>query len=206
MVRFDGIRFDWGVRAAMAATLLLIGAAPLTAGILEILKGSGKKPAQSIQVRAQEPGPLETDPGYAQPVPPSPTEGAGEFPAPPTPGSAPQSDHAPAYSGFSDGYGFCGHACVGCRVPVTCCEKTQYRHARASRRLSGDSFYCDCYPLFGPRYGFYTTCWRRLPEDCRCPILLPPRKPPTLNEPQEGEEMVPPTDEVAPPQALNLIP
>lgn len=92
-----------------------------------------------------------------------------------------------------------GHACAGRRSSGGLCG---YNMAKSSARMHGDSYYEDCYPLFGPRYGFYENCWRRLPEDCRCPIYIPPRKSQTQPAPEqpvpEGEVTPPP------PQVLNF--
>jgi hypothetical protein len=202
------IRFDLGTRISLAALVLATGAGTLTAGVWDVLKGGGKKAPANTVVRAQEPNPappsplnLGEDPAYARPALPTMPEQAQ--PSAPTP-IAPGMDYAPYYSGFS-GSGY-GHACIGCREPDSACERCQRSVAKSCRRMCGHSYYCDCYPLFGPRYGFYTTCWRRLPEDCRCPIFLPPRKSTDATEPSSngnGEtpagERVPP-----PPQALRF--
>lgn len=212
------VRLNTCVRLAIAWTILATGSGTLTAGVFDFLKTGGKKPAKNVVVRAQaqEPNPappapldLGGDPAYAQPVLPTPMTTPSPMAATSYPPS-PTMDCAPQFSGFSDG-GAC-HACPGCREPESCCccDNFTFKMGRASRRLSGQSYYCDCYPLFGPRYGFYTTCWRRLPEDCRCPIYLPPRKAKSVPDAIPTDNATPPAEPQVPPppgdlpQALNL--
>lgn len=201
------IRFGFPHRVPIAALVLSLGAGSLTAGVFDVVKGKGtaKKPARNSVVRAQEPSPappapldVGEDPGYAAPALPAPQ-------SPERSASSPAVDYAPQYSGFSDGSYCSPHACIGPRMPDGCCGHSQISSAKASRRLAGQSFYLDAFPLFGPRYGYYTTCWRRLPEDCRCPILLPPRKSTQVSEPSPESESQSPGDErvPGPPQVLN---
>ena len=107
---------------------------------------------------------------------------------------APYYENAPQFSGFSSG-SYPGDQCDHCRgsggnwhfqLSYWLSKCYQYKHesyAETHRKFSHGSYYSNCYPLFGPRYGFYDTCWRRLPEDCRCPISLPPRKSKLENRP-----------------------
>lgn len=191
------IRWKLSARFLIALMMVAIGSSTLTAGVFEVLKSGAKKLGKNVVFRAQEPNP----------APPAPLEVGADpayeplAPEIPAPGPAnPTMDYAPQYAGFSDGSVSC-HACPACREPASCCycDRYSYRMGRTTRRLTGQSYYCDCYPLFGPRYGHYTTCWRRLPEDCRCPIFIPAKKTNEIKEPIPIEESEPKSEPQVPP-------
>lgn len=206
------LRFERKSPALLAALVLVAGSGTLSAGVWDFWKAPAKKPAakasRKLVARGQEPSPapptavdVAPDPGYSPPAPE--IQAAPATPSPEHLAPAPISaDCSPQYAGFSSAGAapYCmGHACTECR---------DYgwfgiNLSKSSARMHGDSYYCDCLPLDGPRYGYYETCWRRLPEDCRCPIYLPPRKSQiTTPEPEESKpagEVIPP-----PPQVLNF--
>lgn len=214
------LRLNWSLRLSVVLSLLVVGSGSLTAGVFDLLSWTGKKTAKPAVIRAQEPNPAPPvateqsyDPAYSQPAEPLPSQ--TQTPAMPyvpsdSYGSSGTCQNctsvclncAPEYSGFSGGM-----SCPGCRESGGCFGgRCGHSLAKTSRRMSGQSYYCDCYPLFGPRYGFHTTCWRRLPEDCRCPIYLPPRKQNQVLEPAPNLDTVPmdePQAPPAPPQVMN---
>lgn len=209
------LRFAWKSQAPLAALLIVVGSGTVTAGVFDLWKSPAKKPrsqdARRIVARGQEPNPappaplnVGPDPAYNPPAAPPQTETPAPGPSSVWMPPVTAGDCAPQYSGFSGGYApsaCMGHACTGCRESNSLCGMNM---AKSSARMHGDSYYCDCFPLFGPRYGYYETCWRRLPEDCRCPIFIPPRKSQSATEPvptevTPGSEVTPP-----PPQALNF--
>lgn len=207
------IRFDWKSPAPIAALLLVVGSGTLTAGVWDFWKAPAKKPTQEsrgIVARGQEPSPAPPaplnaapDPGYNPPAEPAPSQPTAPTAPPAQVWMAPNTtDCAPQFSGFSGGGA--GSVCMGHACPARRESNSWggWKLAKSSARMHGDSFYEDCYPLFGPRYGYYDTCWRRLPEDCRCPIFVPPRKSQTTPVPEESAptgEVIPP-----PPQVLNF--
>lgn len=196
------LRFVCPVLSSAAALTLLLGVGTATAGVLDVLKAGGAK-LQGAVVRGQEPSPappapldVPEDPAYAQPTTPAPAQTPMFL-------NPPGQDCAPAYAGLSGCD--CYPICAACREPTSKCEKWEIRHTKAKRKLCGDSWYCDGPPLFGPRYGYHTTCWRRLPEDCRCPIYLPPKKSAQVSQPIPTEPTeAKPSEVPPPPQALNL--
>lgn len=204
------LRFDWNPSALLAALVLIVGSETLTAGGWNLRKPQAPSAteARGIVVRGQEPSPapptaeVAPDPGYSPPADSAPPQPA----APPVDAMPPAAtDLAPLYSGFSIGeHGpMCmGHTCPKRRETNRWLNWCGFNMAKTSARMHGDSHYEDCYPLFGPRYGYYETCWRRLPEDCRCPIYIPPRKSQLTPVPEESKpagEVIPP-----PPQVLNF--
>lgn len=203
------LRFSWKTQSVLVALLLVAGSGTLTAGVLDFWK-SNKKESRRVVARGQEPNPappapldVGPDPAYATPAQPTPLSPAEAAPTQSWGSPSPSTDCAPQYSGFS-GCNPGGHACTGCREPRSLCERCGWNMAKSSRRMHGDSYYCDCYPLFGPRYGYYDTCWRRLPEDCRCPIYLPPRKSQHVSEPIPTESSPEAETTPPPPQVLNF--
>lgn len=196
------LRFVSPVLSSAAALTLLLGVGTANAGVFDFLKAGGAK-LQGAVIRGQEPNPappapldVPEDPAYAQPATPAPAQTPMFL-------NPPGQDCAPSYSGLSGCD--CYTLCAACREPTSKCEKWGIRHTKAKRKLCGDSWYCDSYPLFGPRYGYHTTCWRRMPEDCRCPIYLPPKKSAQVSQPiPTGPSEAKPEESPAPPQALNL--
>lgn len=212
------VRKLWSRRVLGALLVFAAGSGGLAAGVFDSPKAKSKAPSLKSIIRAQEPEPGPpavlpgtVDPGYVPPPPP--LLETGPYPPSPapelsTPPMMPYYEHAPQYSGFSSG-SYQGDQCEHCRgsggnwhfqLSYWLSRCYQYKHeccARTHRKFSHGSYYSNCYPLFGPRYGFYDTCWRRLPEDCRCPIPLPPRKSKLETVPPPGQQ---PASDEQPPQ------
>ncbi len=204
------VRVAWKASATITALSLLIGTGTLSAGVWDFWKSGDRSARKDFVARAQEPIPAPpalpggiSDPAYspAAPLAPTPTM----LPMSPMPWETltPTPDGAPMLSGFSSSDGYDMVPAPGCRVPATFCGKVREHNQQTHNFMTGKSYYCDCPPLFGPRYGYYTTCWRRLPEDCRCPIPLPPKK---TQKSEEQADPAEPQDETvpSPPQVLNF--
>ena|GEM_PF-5523118 len=72
------------------------------------------------------------------------------------------------------------------------------------RKHKGESYYPSRAPICESNFGFYHTCWRKLPpvpDACRTPCKQPPE--PTTAEPQKVYDL--PTDEVNRTDALPVI-
>lgn len=98
----------------------------------------------------------------------------------------------PCYSDNSAAWG--GESCYD--NSYDCCrtswrESCQDRAIQYCRKCCDQSYYCRCSPYCTPGWGYYPTCWRRMPECWQCPkesievmpsvrpaVELPPQAPP----------------------------
>ena len=179
----------------MSTFLLTQGA---SAGIFSFVKFPGRSEKSAGEPNPPPPPPEEVgQPSYSNS--PSMTELPPQFLSPPQPDCAVPAPTCAVPANVSD----CP-CCEsnGCREPQGWWAKWMAKHMQKKRRKAGHSYYCDAYPLYGPRYGHHTTCWRQLPDDCRCtpflqqstavyaqPVELPPQIAPAIPAPAPPMEL-----------------
>jgi|GEM_PF-6061935 len=185
----------------LAAVSLLIGAGTTSAGVFDFFKFKIKSQCASAACGHQPDhascGPVE----LPQDIPCNCHE--TQCMLVPSPSGMPESLDAtgcarpPAYSPCATETP-CS-SCTSCREPRNWFERMAISHTKTKRRMSGDSYYCDSPPLFGPRYGHHSTCWRPIPNDCRCATHSPATTPMNYSPLPPADSIEIPTQEVAPP-------